>query len=218
MTERLYLSNSILSGEVEVLDCSFCGSSSCNDERYAIRLNVTPFHPQGGGQPSDVGWLNDVEVVHVAFENDDIIHYTKHPINAGVAFARVDENYRQLHSQLHSAGHLIGHIVEGLGWYPVSAHHWPRESRVIFKPGMHAQAVFVEALQESCDQLIAENLFCQITLRDDGFRQVSFGELPPYPCGGTHVTSLKHIHKIQIQAIKEKKGKLSVQYDIVMLT
>ncbi len=94
----------------------------------------------------------------------------------------------------------------------------PGESRVIFKPEMHAQTVFVEALQESCDQLIAENLSCQITLRDDGFRQVSFGELPPYPCGGTHVTSLKHIHKIQIQTIKEKKGKLSVQYDIVMPT
>ncbi|CAM3843280.1 hypothetical protein [Xenorhabdus thuongxuanensis] len=211
MSERLYLSSSILAGEVEILDCSLC-----DDQRYAIQLKETPFHPQGGGQPSDIGWLNDVEVIHVTLENDRIIHYTTHPVNTGIAFARVDEKRRQLHSQLHSAGHLIGHITELLGWHPIKAHHWPGESRVAFKPGPDAQIFSIEYLQEKCDQFIDENLPCQITMHDDGFREVGFGEFIPYPCGGTHVASLRQIHGLQIQAIQEKKGKLSVQYDVVL--
>ncbi|MDC9589891.1 alanyl-tRNA editing protein [Xenorhabdus sp. XENO-10] len=210
MFERLYLSSSILAGEVEILDCSLC-----DDQRYAVQLKATPFHPQGGGQPSDTGWLNDVEVIHVTLENDRIIHYTTYPVSTGIAFARVDEKRRRLHSQLHSAGHLIGHIVELLGWHPIKAHHWPGESRVTFKSGADAQAFSIEDLQEKCDQFICENLSCQITLRDNGFREVGFSELTPYPCGGTHVESLKQINGILIQDIQQKKGKLSVQYDVV---
>ncbi|MBD2784108.1 alanyl-tRNA editing protein [Xenorhabdus sp. DI] len=210
MSERLYLSSSSLTGDVEILDCSLC-----DDGRYAIQLKATPFHPQGGGQPSDTGWLNDVEVTHVTLENNRIIHYTTHPVTTGIALARVDEKRRQLHSQLHSAGHLIGHIVEPLGWHPIRAHHWPGESRVTFKSGSCAQAFSIEDLQKKCDQCIDENLPCQITMRDDGFRQVSFGEFTPYPCGGTHVVSLRQIHGLRIQAIQEKKGQLSVKYDVI---
>nr|WP_233420645.1 hypothetical protein [Xenorhabdus nematophila] len=121
---------------------------------------------------------------------------------------------RQLHSQLHSAGHLIGHIVESFGWQPIKAHHWPGESRVTFKPQFCVQHFAIEDLQEKCNQFIDENLPCQITMRDDGHREVGFGELRPYPCGGTHVASLRQINGLKIQAIQEKKGKLSVQYDI----
>ncbi|PHM70661.1 hypothetical protein [Xenorhabdus kozodoii] len=210
MSERLYLSSHILAGEAEVLNCALC-----DDGRYAIQLKATPFHPQGGGQPSDIGWLNAVEVTHVSLENGRIIHYTAHPVTTGIAFARVDEKRRQLHSRLHSAGHLIGHIAELLGWQPIKAHHWPGESRVTFKPKEGAQTFSIEDLQEKCNQVIDENLPCQITLHDDGFREVGFGEFTPYPCGGTHVVSLKQINGILIQDIQQKKGKLSVQYDVV---
>ncbi|MDX7998975.1 alanyl-tRNA editing protein [Xenorhabdus sp. Reich] len=215
MSERLYLSNSALTTEVEILDCTFCDDESCDDESYAIQLKATPFHPQGGGQPSDTGWLNDVEVTHVTLENDRIIHYTTHPVNAGIAFARVDEKRRQLHSQLHSAGHLIGHIVESFGWKPIKAHHWPGESKITFKAESYAQAFSIEELQEKCDQLIGEDLPCQIIMHNDGYREIGFGEFRSYPCGGTHVSSLGQINGLGIQAVQEKKGKLSVKYDLV---
>ncbi|MBV8624340.1 MAG: alanyl-tRNA editing protein, partial [Herbaspirillum sp.] len=52
MTERLYLTQPALSADIEVLSCTLL-----EDGRHAVRLSATPFHPQGGGQPSDVGWL-----------------------------------------------------------------------------------------------------------------------------------------------------------------
>ena len=47
MTQALYLSD-ITQAEVEVLQCD-----PTEDGRFAIQLAQTPFHPQGGGQPSD---------------------------------------------------------------------------------------------------------------------------------------------------------------------
>jgi Ser-tRNA(Ala) deacylase AlaX len=44
-----------------------------------VRLSATPFHPQGGGQPSDTGRIGDVEVLRVVSESEGIIHYTAAP-------------------------------------------------------------------------------------------------------------------------------------------
>lgn len=209
MAERIYLSSQTLVADIEVIDCI-----PREDERYSIRLKSTIFHPQGGGQPSDIGWLNDVEVVHVSEENGEIIHLTTKPVPLGNVFARIDGDRRQLHSRLHSAGHLIGHIGELAMWRPIKAHHWPGESKVVFKPEAGAKNVSVEDIQISCEYYVTQDLPCNITLRDDGFREVSFGHFTPYPCGGTHVASLGQLKGIKIQTVQIKKGNLTVYYDI----
>ncbi|OTA19228.1 alanyl tRNA synthetase-related protein [Xenorhabdus beddingii] len=210
MTERIYLSSEILAGDVEVIDCV-----PRNDGRYSVRLKSTLFHPQGGGQPSDIGWINEVAVVHVAMEEGEIIHQTTAPVTQGNAFARVDGELRQLYSRLHSAGHLIGHVVELAIWHPIKAHHWPGESKVVFKAREDAQNVSAEDIQVICKNFITEDLPCKVTQRDDGLREVSFGHFTPYLCGGTHVTSLGQLGDIKVQAAQMKKGHLTVYYDVV---
>ena len=45
-------------------------------------------------------------------------------------------------------------------------------------------------------------------------KQVGFGELPAYPCGGTHVARLAELGDIVISQIKMKKGQLVVSYTL----
>ncbi|RTG33316.1 alanyl-tRNA editing protein, partial [Serratia marcescens] len=45
-------------------------------------------------------------------------------------------------------------------------------------------------------------------------RQVGFGELPAYGCGGTHVAALGEVGAIAITGLKMKKGQLNVQYEL----
>ena len=208
MTQALYLSD-ITQAEVEVLKCE-----PTEDGRFAIQLANTPFHPQGGGQPSDVGKINDADVLHVVMQNDQIIHYSNHATTLGLAQARVDLNRRRYHSRLHSAGHLIGHVMQAFDWEPTKAQHWPEECKVQFVKQDHSEDQDLETLELLCNQYISSQLVRLTQQNADGYREVSFGDLPAFPCGGTHVQNLSEIGTLEITSYKLKKDKLTVSYRV----
>ncbi len=208
MTQALYLSD-ITQAEVEVLKCE-----PTEDGRFAIQLSNTPFYPQGGGQPSDVGKINDADVLHVVMQNDQIIHYSNHATTLGLAQARVDLNRRRYHSRLHSAGHLIGHVMQAFGWEPTKAQHWPEECKVQFVKQDHSEDQDLETLELLCNQYISSQLVRLTQQNADGYREVSFGDLPAFPCGGTHVQNLSEIGTLEITGYKLKKDKLTVSYRV----
>ncbi|WP_455827548.1 alanyl-tRNA editing protein [Pseudomonas graminis] len=207
MTERLFFTHDHLTAELEVLSCA------PHEDQFAVVLQSTIFHPQGGGQPFDTGWLGDSKVLRVTQEGDRVVHYVDRPLEPGPIQARVDEQRRALHTRLHSAGHLIGNVGETLGWLPIKAHHWPGEGKITFIRGEAAQVMEAEAIQQRIDQWIAADYTRHMTL-EDGTREVGFGELPAYACGGTHVQALSELGRVTILALSEKKGALSVRYDI----
>ena len=208
MAQALYLSD-ITQAEVEVLKCE-----PTEDGRFAIQLSNTPFYPQGGGQPSDVGKINDADVLHVVMQNDQIIHYSNHATTLGLAQARVDLNRRRYHSRLHSAGHLIGHVMQAFGWEPTKAQHWPEECKVQFVKQDHSEDQDLETLELLCNLYISSQLVRLTQQNADGYREVSFGDLPAFPCGGTHVQNLSEIGTLEITGYKLKKDKLTVSYRV----
>ncbi len=207
MTERLFFTHDHLTAELEVLTCT------PHEAQFAVTLQSTIFHPQGGGQPCDTGWLGKSQVLRVTQEAGCVVHYVDQPVATGPVIAQIDEQRRTLNSRLHSAGHLIGNVGETLGWMPIKAHHWPGEGKITFIRGEAAQAMEAEAIQRQIDQWIAADYPRHLAL-EDGSRAVAFGELPAYACGGTHVQALGELGQVTILALSEKKGALSVRYEI----
>ena len=205
MTSRLFYTDDTLTAFVDVLSCT------AHDDGFAVILKATPFHPQGGGQPSDTGWIGASEVLKVFQEQDRIVHIVQQAVPLGTTQARVDEARRELNSRLHSMGHLIGVCGERAGWKPIKAHHWPGECRVSFMPGENAQPMHIEQIKEQLEQWISADLPRVIQVNADQ-RFIGFGELPSYQCGGTHVSSLKQLHTAPTLSISEKKGVLAVRY------
>ena len=207
MTLRLFFHSDDLKANVEVLDCT------PQENEFAVVLRATLFHPQGGGQPCDTGWIGESLVLRVVQEPDRIIHFVDRPVPLGMTCIRVDEQRRCFNTRMHSAGHLIGHFIQTLGWTPIKAHHWPDEGRVQFKPGDDAQEIDAQSVQLGIDQWVEHDLPRLTSLRD-GAREIGFGELPAYGCGGTHVRSLKDLGTVTIAALSQKKGTLSVHYSV----
>ncbi|MFJ3158533.1 alanyl-tRNA editing protein [Pseudomonas protegens] len=207
MTRRLYYDSDQLLTSVEVLSCI------PHEQQFAVTLNATPFHPQGGGQPSDTGWIGQAAVLRVAQEGEQIVHYLDQPLEPGIFEARVDEAARLFNSRMHSAGHLIGHFVQSQGWIPIKAHHWPGEGRVSFKPAEQPREIDGASVQDAIAQWIEADLERHSTMAD-GSRQISFGQLPAYGCGGTHVSHLQQLGAVLITAVSLKKGTLSVSYSL----
>ena len=207
MTLRLFFHSDELKANVEVLECI------PHENEFAVVLRATLFHPQGGGQPCDTGWIGESQVLRVVQDPERIIHFVDQPVKTGMTPIRVDEQRRRFNTRMHSAGHLIGHFVQAMGWMPIKAHHWPGEGRVQFKPGNSAQDVEAQVIEHGIGQWIDHDLPRLTSLRE-GVREIGFGELPAYGCGGTHVRSLKDLGAITISTLSQKKGTLSVHYHV----
>ncbi|AGB83153.1 MULTISPECIES: metal-dependent hydrolase [Serratia] len=206
MTERRYYYSDELQGQAQLLDCR-----PLEDGNHALVLDGTLFHPQGGGQPADGGSLNGEPLLRLVPHGDDILHVVARPQPPGPVTLAVDGRLRALHARWHSAGHLIGYLGETQGWRPVKAHHWPGEGRITLAPGDGVRALEQAWLQQAMNTLIAADL-PRRQQQENGVRQVGFGDLPAYGCGGTHVRSLAELGEVTISALKMKKGQLVVYY------
>lgn len=208
MTQALYL-NDVQTAEVDVLSCQVS-----KDGLFEVRLSGTPFHPQGGGQPSDTGTIHNIRVMHVTVLEKDIIHYCANEVPLGITLAQVDVTERNYFSRLHSAGHLIAHIVQSFGWEPIKAQHWPNDAKVQFTEGNNIKDIDSASVQKICNQYIQQALVRHISQNSNGYREVGFGNLGAFPYGGTHVKNLSEINQINITEFKFKKGKLTIKYQV----
>jgi alanyl-tRNA synthetase len=208
MTERRYYTSDDLSCEARVIRCD-----AGRDGLYEIELDATLFHPQGGGQPADRGTLGGIPVVAVENRGERVSHWVTHPVVPGVVRLEVEGELRQIHARWHSAGHLIGCAGELYGWKPVKAHHWPGEGRITFAPGEYAVVPDSQVLAEKISGWIDDDLPRHIAFTAQQ-RQVSFGTLPAYGCGGTHVNRLGEVGCVRITGVKLKKGQLVVSYEL----
>lgn len=207
MTDRAYYHSDDLEMIATVNSC-------IEDEngQYRVTLAATLFHPQGGGQPADRGTLGGVEVLNVMQIDGEVIHFLAAAV-AGEVNIQVDAATRRLHSRLHSAGHLIGNAAVVLGWRAIKGDHRPGSGRIVCQPLHGGEAVDIERLQRLTNDLVQADLARELS-EQDGQRWVTWGDLPAWACGGTHVATTGQTGEVCITAAKIKKGQLSVQYQL----
>lgn len=188
---------------------------TCQETRegYVVTLNHTIFHPQGGGQPSDTGCIGDALVTKVSAKNGEVQHCVNQPVPLGQAILQVDAPLRLLHARLHSAGHLIGNAVGALGLVARRAHHWPGESRVLVSYPNSAHALTTKSVQSLVDSFIEQDL-PRVARTRNGHRDVGFGDLQSFPCGGTHVESTAVIGHCTVGAMSESTDGIWIRYAV----
>jgi Ser-tRNA(Ala) deacylase AlaX len=182
----------------------------------ALARNV--FHPQGGGQPADVGTVEGI-AVH-PWRDGELVCLSATEEAPGwlpgdTVAARVDEAARRLHAALHTAGHLIDALLRGQGHTFVASNHFPGQSRVEARPGGD---VDVRALPEKLATAARQAIDADLAVRahwDGDVRLVTIQGLHVDPCGGTHVPSLGALARLTIRSVKLKSGRIKVGYHAV---
>lgn len=186
------------------------------------------FHPQGGGQPADRGWVDDHEIVPVRDLQSGLIVAVAAGPEALPAFeegqpvkARIDLAARLRHAALHTAGHLVDAAGQTQGWVQVASSHFPGQARIEFtapdgdarldSPDGREEAT--EGLRAAVADAIAQDLAVTWGYDDEGRRIVDLAGLHSAPCGGTHVHSLGDLTAVALPALKVKKGRIRVSYD-----
>ena len=207
MTHRDYYFSDAIEGTAQVLACVAV------DGLWSVELDRTLFHPQGGGQLADTGWINDLPVLGVEAQGERIHHLVEQALPLGEVQLKIDAQARLLHERLHTAGHLIGYVGQQSGLRPTKAQHWPNASRVVFELGDNAPPNLAD-LQNAVQALLAQNLK-RAHQEKDGLRWIGFGDLPAFPCGGTHVRELAELGQVSLLDMKCKKNLVTISYDVL---
>lgn len=213
MVTKTYLKSNQLSLTTHIIDIGF------DNKGKWVRLNESIFHPQGGGQKADKGFLNKIPVIHVSHTTDgEINHYIDENTSLSIGdnvFIEIEEHSRTVNTKLHTAGHFIAALIEENfnGLRAVGGHHWPGESRVEFEGNALNQDV-VSFLEIAISKGIKEDI--AIDVEGDPFktRKIKIGHYASVPCGGTHLTSTCSLEGLRITKIKINKGLLRIGYAI----
>ncbi|PFA68770.1 alanyl-tRNA editing protein [Bacillus sp. AFS015802] len=196
---------------------------------YAV-LEQTAFYPTGGGQPHDMGTLNDKRVTDVEEVNGEIRHYIEEPFEdiSGVVKGQIDWKRRFDHMQQHAGQHILSAAFAEALQYETISFHLGKEFLTI--------DLNVSDISNS-DAMIAEELANLIIreARPIETKWVTEAELSDYPlrkqpavtgeirlviipdfdyngCGGTHPRSTSEVGAIKILDWEKHKGHIRLQF------
>ncbi|MGL6173966.1 MAG: alanyl-tRNA editing protein [Cellulosilyticaceae bacterium] len=217
MTEKLYYEDSYLECfKSKVLECKKC------EEGYRIVLEKTAFYPEGGGQPSDRGNLNEIEVNHVFIKENVIYHMTNQSIDEGVEVeGRIDFRRRWDYMQQHSGEHILSGIIkERYGYSNVGFHLGDEYMTADFDGEISREEIIdienraneivfsnvpIEAVVYSQQTLAERDYRSKIEILED-IRLVTIQGCDVCACCGTHLRMTGEIGMIKILASERHRG------------
>ncbi|BAB06653.1 alanyl-tRNA editing protein [Halalkalibacterium halodurans] len=209
-----------------------------------VILEETIFHPNGGGQPNDEGWLYQngkaYKVINVRKEGEEIIHYLEDADDLEEDEVRMKinwsrrYNFMKYHTLLHLvAGHLyheygalaIGNqIFENRarldidfrgGELDVDFHRVEEELNRLINEGRKMNIRNVERDSESISEKI-RTVINLIPASVKNIRLVAIENMDEQPCSGTHVNNINEIGPFKISGNKSKgKGKRRLEFQLI---
>lgn len=197
------------------------------DGKVRLVLDQTDFYPEGGGQPCDLGTINDVAVEQVFEENGLIIHILPIWIDSSTVHGVIDWNRRLDFMQQHLGQHILSAVLRRDYQIHTIGFHMEREIVTIDldRPIDSAQAdqiesasndiiyqnIPVETFYPSMDE-IRQNSDHKIPMTNEPIRIVKIGDLDYSPCCGTHPETTAEVGMIKIQKIEKYKSGTRVYF------
>jgi alanyl-tRNA synthetase len=218
MTEKLYRRDPCL--------CSFSAQvvqRTTVGKRVAVILDQTAFYATSGGQPNDIGTLNDVPVVDVVHDeaSDEILHVLDGNVAEGSVQGQVNWPRRFDHMQQHSGQHILSQAFEQTLAAPTVSFHLGADVCTIDVQRPSISAAEAAAVEDLSNRIVfadtpvhvhdvSRDELARFPLRKQPvveglIRIVEVEGFDFSPCGGTHVRRAGEIGLIKIRRW-EKRG------------
>ncbi|KIW67112.1 hypothetical protein PV04_06385 [Phialophora macrospora] len=176
-------------------------TAGATDQDAVVVTQETIFHPQGGGQPSDVGIITSPSsgarftvsaVRHDALNDGVVLHLGRFaadaaskPFAAGDTVTQsIDVDKRTLYSRLHTAGHVLGAAVRHLlereipDFDELKASHFPDSAACEFQGLIEGK--WKEPIQKKVTEYVERAMPVEIDFWDeDDFRREGLERLIP---------------------------------------
>lgn len=225
--------------ETTVVSCTAAELKTlCNGKKETLKgfdviLEDTVLFPEGGGQPDDHGFINDIPVLRVMRNGADAVHFVQSPLEPlSKVQLKVDWERRFDHMQQHSGQHLITPLADSMFGYKTTSWELGRQRGYIELDTPSMSAEQIEALEKAVNEKIRQHIPVNVralSLDDPELEQVRGGDLPDDhagpiriidivgidadKCCGTHVSNLSHLQAIKLLGTeKGKKKKINLVF------
>jgi alanyl-tRNA synthetase len=197
---------------------------------YYIILEQTAFYPTGGGQPYDVGTIENIKVLNVEEVEGEVRHYLETELEEvnGVVHGVIDWERRFDHMQQHSGQHILSAAFEQLFGYKTVGFHLGNETLTIdleTENLLESEALRAEELSNQIiienrpietrwvteEELVNYNLRKETKVKED-IRLVIIPNFDYNGCGGTHPRATGEVQAIKILDWERQKKKIRVQF------
>ncbi|MBX9603167.1 MAG: hypothetical protein K2X35_19340 [Bryobacteraceae bacterium] len=218
MTERLYYHDCYL----PEFHARILGASV---DLRTVFLDRTAFYPASGGQPFDLGSINNVAVNGVEEEEDGrIAHRLAAPLDAAEAHGVIDWPRRFDHMQQHTGQHLLSAVIVELYSIPTLSFHMGADVSTIDIAAPALDAEQVRRIEERANEVVFQNRPVAITFeenpadlrkasaREGTLRVVTIQDLDRSACGGTHLRATGEIGAILIRKLDKMRGNVRLEF------
>ena len=224
-TERLYYDDPyLLEFDANVVETRSAAGG------FGVVLDKTAFYPTSGGQPNDLGTLNDVALIDCVEDETSgvVIHVLERAISVGRVHCRIDAMRRADHMQQHSGQHVLSQaFVELFNWPTVSFHLGVTGCTI----DLAAEAVSreqAEMAEDLANRIVRENRSVAVryasqenvaevglrkpTERAGDIRIIDIAGYDRSACGGTHVRTTGEIGAVLITGLERAKKQTRVHF------
>ncbi|NCU16838.1 alanyl-tRNA editing protein [Pallidibacillus pasinlerensis] len=199
-----------------------------HDDLYYVTLKETAFYPEGGGQPADLGWIGNYEVIDCIKKDEEVFHVLNTKPEEKVVDCKIDHYRRIDHTQHHSGQHLLSAICLDLFGINTLSFHLSNETATI---DLDVSSLSDEQLNKIekvvNDHIVANhkvNVFYinrdeaekydirKIPEGIDRLRIVQIENIEYNACAGTHVNSTSEIGLLKLLKTEKMKGKIRLYF------
>jgi alanyl-tRNA synthetase len=198
-------------------------------EKPAVVLDQTCFYPESGGQPSDRGTLNGIEVLGVLEEDSKILHLLEDDISAGEVKGKIDWQTRFDFMQQHAGQHILSQSFHELYQAETLSFHLGEVTSTVEIDLRKVAEEEVERVETRANDIvfqdreiksyfIPEEKISSIPLRKPPkkkglIRVVEVSDFDYSACGGTHPSKTGEVGLIKI--LKWEKIRNNVKFEFV---
>jgi len=199
------------------------------DNKFHILLDNTYFYPEGGGQPSDIGYIESTSVVYVYEKEGNIYHVTERkPSKFKKVKCSIDWSRRYDHMQQHLGQHILSASIIDLFNANTIGFHLGKEYSTIDIDKVISDDNFSE-VENKVNEIILNNipveilyptdkelkklpLRKQLPKTDEQIRLVKVGDIDINACCGTHPYSTIEVQLVKITKWEKYKNGMRIEF------
>jgi alanyl-tRNA synthetase len=192
------------------------------DGKYYVTLAETTFYPEGGGQPSDKGTIDGIEIIDLIEEDGAIYHVLSAAPSDKKVICEIDWSRRFDHMQQHTGQHLLSAVFYNMYKGETSSFHLGEDYVSIDISLGEISTDMANTVESAVNEYIYKDLqvktyiiqpdeVSKYPLRklppaEDSIRIVEIDSIDYSPCCGTHVTRTGELGIIKILKTEKYKG------------